>query len=135
MGWTEENLQEVSEHLLVALLFLSVFVLYPGLTLLWEQIGTLLSAILELPNHCFGWFDAMLSWKVGSNAEVRRRMLDCSLAGMSPQCLEQGPSSQHPQYGPGTGGGFVLLLIKLGWEALLDVPSVYNPEASPSGAE
>lgn len=65
-------------------------------------------------------------------------MLDCSPKGMSPRCLEQRPASRHPQrrLHRGTGTGFVLLalLIKPGWEALLDVPSVCSPEASPSGA-
>ena len=65
-------------------------------------------------------------------------MLDRGPAGTSPRRLERDPASRHPQRGPrrGTGSGFVLLpsLIKPGWEALLDVPSMCSSEASPSGA-
>lgn len=63
-------------------------------------------------------------------------MLDRSPAETSPPCLEWGPVSRHPQGEPHRGSGFVLppSLIEPAWEALLDVPSVCSPEASPPGA-
>jgi len=45
----EEQTWELSKHLLVALLFLPVSMLYPGPVPLWEQIGALQSACPEQP--------------------------------------------------------------------------------------
>lgn len=59
---------------------------------------------------------------------------------MAPGCPEQGRTfPAHPRaHGPhqGAQGSFVLSpsLLEQDWEALLDVPSVCSPEASPSGA-
>ena len=47
--WVEEHTWELSKHLLVALLFPPMSMLYPGPILLQEQIGALLSASLEQP--------------------------------------------------------------------------------------
>lgn len=60
IDWVEEHTWELSKHLLMALLFLPMSMRYPGLILLREQVGALLSANREQLGA-----DKLLVWVVG----------------------------------------------------------------------